>query len=89
MPNVSTQDTNTLVSFLQDYPGLWDRKNLCEAAKDNLQKALTRRNEKTSFILGIIITVILNIFGLLIWYLWKYDESNAAPSVPDVANNIN
>lgn len=88
LPNLSDNDKKTLISYLRQHPILAvNEAEVCEQIRAGLRKALEIRAGSIFFVLGIVITVILNIFGLVIWYLITYEDNVA--KVPALSNTVN
>lgn len=86
-PVITENDLNLLLDYMKKHKNQWDPNNPCEGAKNLLKNALSTSARKSYFVMGIFLTMILNIFGIVMFYFLAQDQ--VVVNVPEIAKSVN
>lgn len=87
MSQLPENDVALLLEYMKSHKSEWDQNNPCEGAKKLLKTALAASERKKYFIMGIFLTMLLNIFGIVMFYYLAQDQ--LLVNVPEIAKSVN
>lgn len=87
MTQLSSADLDLLLQYMRKHTAEWDQAKPCEESKKLLRTALSAKERKKYFIMGIVLTMIFNIIGIVMFYFLA--QNTVLIDVPEIAKSVN